>query len=78
MNKYIEMMINSIDADHMQHHHGKKIDVTLTCQLIGKARIYHHGHTVKAYVERLGRNCHVLEVQGERFGVFPGYYKVKG
>lgn len=77
-NKYIEMMINSIDDDHIQHHHGRKVDVTLNCQLIGKLKIYNKGKTVKAYIEKLGKNCHVLEIQGESFGVFSEYYKVEG
>ena len=76
MNKEVEQAIARM-MDHETHipHHEKKVDIKLSCILEGKNKVYSKHSIIKATVEILSDICHIIEVQGERFGVFHNYYK---
>lgn len=76
MDKEMEKAISQM-MDHEAHipHHSRKVDIKLSCTLEGKGKFYHRHSIIKASIEKLTEICHVLEIQGERFGVFHDYYK---
>ena len=65
-----------LTIENLENHilHNKGISVRLKCILQGINKIYHGRHS--AEITRLNKNCHVLEINGERFGVFKNMYEV--
>jgi len=66
-----------LTIENLENHilHNKGISVRLKCILQGINKIYHN-EINNAEILKLNNNCHVLEINGERFGVFKNMYEV--
>ena len=65
-----------LTIENLENHilHNKGINIRLKRISQGINKIYHGNHN--AGITRLNKNCHVLEINGERFGVFKNMYEV--